>query len=377
MLHAGAPDPTFGNGGIVEPTLPAADNQIIARQPDGKLLVGGSVSDHIGALDPELYLARYTSSGHLDTSFGSSGRVYTRLNAGESEGPTSIALTASGQILVVLQRLKVAGNLSQPPVLLRYLSNGKLDSSFGNKGVLTIPAPSGAPGVAWQQIAVLSNGELILAGDTGLGADTANYALIRLHSDGTIDTGFGTSANHHVVTTSFGGADHVGSLLIQSDGKILLAGTLQDSTGVETMIAARFTGSGNPDTTFGSGGKDTLVEGSALAATFGAGGSIFLAGAASNGQDDDFAVLKLTALGTIDKTFGASGLTLVNFAGTQAGYAQDPSPRPSELIRRAGSCSAASPASQAAPVPPSPRFGSLQAAAWTRPTAAMARQRPR
>jgi uncharacterized delta-60 repeat protein len=325
MLHAGSPDPTFGTGGIVEPTLPEADVQIIARQADGKLLVGGSVSTKIGALNSELYLARYSSSGHLDTGFGSSGRVYTQLNTGEVESPSSIAFTSDGKILVLVQRLKSSGNTVQPSELLRYLANGKLDASFGNKGVLTIPAPSGAPVVNWRRVAVVSSGEILLAGETGLEGDTADFALMRLQSDGTVDSGFGTSANHHVVTTSFGGYDHAAALLVQSDGKIVLAGSAQPTNSFtdDSFIIARFTSSGSLDTSFAGGGKETLAAGTANAATIGADGSIYLAGISSNGTNDDFAVLKLNSSGVVVTSFGNNGLKLVDFAGTQPGYSQD------------------------------------------------------
>jgi uncharacterized delta-60 repeat protein len=155
-------DPTFGSGGKVQaPSSPfLAAGQAATLQQDGKILVAGVIVNQNTSYD--FALARYNSDGSLDQTFGSGGYVTTDFFNGDDLG-TDVALQADGKIIVVGQ-IKTSSRFDEVYHfgLARYTSAGSLDATFGSGGkVTTIVSNDGdrATGVAIQ-----SDGRIVVAG---------------------------------------------------------------------------------------------------------------------------------------------------------------------------------------------------------------------
>jgi len=261
---SGQLDTSFGFKGKVTTRIGAASNVSgIALQPDGKVLVVGSA-----LIDgrSDFALARYRGNGSLDTSFGRTGRVVTSI--GSRDLAFAVAVQRDGKIVVAGasdngQRIEIA--------VARYTANGSLDSSFGSDGVVTT-----APGDAYSAanaITIQSDGKIVVAGSTEW-----DFALVRYNPDGSLDNTFGMRGT---VTTSIGGPrDRATSIAVQRDGKLVVAGR---TGGYEAawFALARYNRDGSLDTSFGrSGVVTTRVKGydEAQALVLQADGKVLVAG---------------------------------------------------------------------------------------------------
>ena len=238
----GKPDKSFGRGGTVLTDLgETAWASAVALQQDGKIVAAGSAGENIGAGE-NFALARYTASGKLDASFGSGGKVLTDL--GGKDVPSAVAVQGDGKIVV-------AGSIDTGGIsvaLVRYTTDGKLDTGFGTGGkVLTIgECVDGAPAVALQK-----DGKIVVAWD-----DCYHYhfALARLTTGGKLDASFGRGGK---VLTDLGDKEGASALAVQADGKIVAAGysTAGTSPRSENIALVRYTTDGKLDASFGTGGK--------------------------------------------------------------------------------------------------------------------------
>jgi uncharacterized delta-60 repeat protein len=204
-------DTSFGTSGIVITDMGGGtdDNgRAIALQLDGKILVAG------GRYNPTLDFAvvRYNANGTLDTSFGTGGMVTTPIGNG-NEIAMAIAIQPDGKILL-------AGySDSAYFALARYTSFGTLDTTFGSTGKVTTSLGTGAH--CANAIALQTDGKILIAGSYMNGTNM-DVVLVRYTSDGLLDTSFG---NGGVVKTAVGtGNDYGTAISLQSDGKILVAG---------------------------------------------------------------------------------------------------------------------------------------------------------
>ena len=224
----GSLDTTFGNAGIA--SLPL-NGDLLALQPDGKIIVAGQ-----GQAVSSSSLARLDSNGQLDPAFGTGG-----LAPLQTFGPDAIALQPDGKILVA------SGSGS----LARYNKNGSVDKSFGIFGqAASIASPSA--------IAVQSDGKILAVGtDTSKVSASGNstgFGLVRFNPDGSIDTTFGTRGG---AITGFPntGATNAFAAALQPNGDIVAAGQAGNSPATESFALARYIGSGKLDDTFGSSGR--------------------------------------------------------------------------------------------------------------------------
>jgi uncharacterized delta-60 repeat protein len=249
-----------------------------------------------------------SASGALDPAFGSGGRV----TLGLAGGARALALQSDGRILAIGKDR-----------LGRYNSDGTVDTSFGVSGETAISFNGGAADEA-QGVAVQSDGKIVVAGfgqngTTSSGAFNYDFALARYNSDGSLDTTFGTAGK--VFTGSAVGTDRAYAVLMQPDGKIVVAGHMVASNGINNDFAvARYLSTGAPDTSFGSGGVATLNIGArdfAYAAALQADGSIVVAGEVGDDTADpsDVGVARFTSAGVPDSTFGTDGAVRLDYSG--------------------------------------------------------------
>jgi uncharacterized delta-60 repeat protein len=194
--------------------------------------------------------------------------------------------------------------------------DGKLLANFGGG--------SGAPGSGeGAVVTVQSDGKLLVAGASG--ANTGyDFALARYNIDGSLDTSFDTDGK---VTTSFNGNGQGRSVTLQTDGKILVAGSGTSTTGFGVGFAlARYQIDGSLDMNFGTNGKVTtamaidpfsLSSGQSVAIQVD--GKILLAGY-SGSSPTSFALARYNADGSLDTSFDADGKVTASFNGSRINY---------------------------------------------------------
>ena len=201
-------------------------------------------------------------------------------------------------------KIVTAGVSGSSLIVSRYQTGGSLDTTFGSSGTVTVSLSS-TP--TFTRVALQSNGQIDVAVDQG-----SSVLVYRFNASGSADTYFGTSG---VATISFGTTVPPFGLAIQSDGKIVVCGTDTSSNGI---YLARLTSSGAMDSTFGTSGIVTANAGSrpnAGGLAIEADGKILVSG--DNGSVAD--VVRFNTNGTLDTTFGSSGVAVTTFANFSSG----------------------------------------------------------
>jgi uncharacterized delta-60 repeat protein len=296
----GTPDNTFSGDGRVVTTIVAMDMAYgVAVQPDGKIIA-------VGSGNSAFTMVRYNTNGTLDNTFGSSGIVQTGISS-SSEQSNAVALQADGKILVA-GYANVAS--SDDFAMARYNSNGTLDNTFGTGGIVTSMISAGSDGI--RAIRLQPDGKIVAAGYSSNGTNN-DFAVARYNTNGTFDNSFGTNG---VLTFPLGSNHDIAhSLALQADGKIVLAGNARNGTIWETGMA-RVNANGTLDNTFGTGGIIIIPIGSSNAQLTAVqvqfNGKIVVGGYYNNGTDNDIFVRRHNSDGSIDTTFGTSGMTVTD-----------------------------------------------------------------
>ena len=202
----------------------------LALQPDGKIILGGSVVEGQGPRD-DFRLQRIDANFEPDPAFGNRGDVIT--DFGGNDDAFALALQPDGKIVA-------AGASGQAGVgefaLARYNTDGSLDSSFGSSGKLR-SSSLGSPGKGAIANAVLiqPDNKIVAVGVSNPGAGTSDFTLLRYNADGTLDSTFGSGGQ--LMTDFFGSDDFARAALIQPDGKIVVAGFTTKSPGGPALVA--------------------------------------------------------------------------------------------------------------------------------------------
>lgn len=326
----GSLDSGFGNGGKTGVAFDLGGDgsdaaTAVAIQGDGKVVVAGVVQSPEGGMNSDFAVVRLTASGILDTTFGTGGKVVVPFDLGwhDFDQASDVLIQSDGKIVVV--GTVMAGWFNRDFAAIRLTASGSLDSTFGTGGKVVVGLDQGQlPHDNCEAAALQPDGKILLAGSMGVGpADDRDFALVRLNTDGSLDSTFGygggwTSVYFDVVS---GGRDAAYSVALDSSGRILVAGRAQTSiSGDQAFAVARLKSSGFSDTTFGYFGKTTLAipagQGDDLAVGIGqaANGKIVVAGQTFvSAVDADFAVARLLADGSLDWGFGNGGVSLVAF----------------------------------------------------------------
>lgn len=331
---SGSLDPTFGTRGIVRTDFAGNIDQAnaVAVQPNGQIIAAGSSFSNSKTVE-DFILARYNANGTLDKRFGKNGRITTDFFR-NVDSISAIAIQPDGAI-VVAGFAQLAGSGGTPRVfaLARYRADGSPDSSFGNGGALT--TSFGGNFAAAGAVMVQPDGKIVVAGTVDFNPDVPNsgldFALARYNANGTLDGSFGRGGK--VVFDFFGSFDQANAAALQPDGKIIVVGSASyDSFNRDIGFAlARFNSDGGIDFGFGVGGKQITdffgAGASANAVVIQPDGKLVVAGSASDSATrpvaTDIAVARYNADGTLDSTFGSGGQNAIPFpdSATEQGNA--------------------------------------------------------
>jgi uncharacterized delta-60 repeat protein len=208
-------DNTFGNKGFVVTEISDEKDvgSSVVIQADGKIVVVGT-TDHKPTTD--IVLIRYNQNGSLDRSFGIDGKVITDINSGFDIG-MSIAIQRDGKLIV--SGYTYVGNKFFM-TLLRYDSIGILDPTFGIGGVIVTDI-NGRRGK--MDMVLQDDGKIILVGPSEV-ENSHHFTLLRFNSNGSLDESFG---NKGVVKTIIGDYSEAESVALDLKGNIIVAGTTE------------------------------------------------------------------------------------------------------------------------------------------------------
>ncbi|MEL6809735.1 MAG: T9SS type A sorting domain-containing protein [Bacteroidota bacterium] len=291
----GTLDPSFGGDGFVTTNFPGSPDQsyAIVQQDDGKIVASG----FSGYGDIHI-LSRYMPDGSLDTSFGTDGKVMNDFNVVPPPFTyfSSIDQQADGKLVTGSSHRLSGGNLDF--FLVRYLTNGQLDTSFGDNGVVSTDF-----GVDYlSAIAVLPDGKILAGGWSEQGGSTF-VMLTKYLPNGDLDNSFGTDG---IVTTYLHSISSIVFPFMElPDGKVLVAG--RGTNGFLTFH--RYLSNGTLDPDFGT---DGILQASVASANLY--GSVTIK---DNGKmvaalvlgQSNVKVMQFLEDGSLDPSFGTNGMT--------------------------------------------------------------------
>ena len=304
----GGLDGFFGTAGVEKRVdIYGATAHDVAVDPNGKIVTVGL--DTRNSLD--VLISRRNADGSTDESFGTNGHVTVGF-AGIDIGH-AVAVQPDGKILAVGEAT-VSGQ--RQFIVMRYLPTGDPDLAFGGTGYVLTDIGTG--GDIARGVALQSDGRIVVCGSAEDAAQFRHdFAVVRYLSDGTLDASFGTGGR--VITPGISVESHAHDLTLQSDGKIVVVGNDSVSFFVcrylpDGILDTTFSGDGKASTQPGnfSYARSVALENNGSIIL---GGSAYRVAAAS--QDYDFALVRFLQDGSLDTSFGSSGSVLLDFQASE------------------------------------------------------------
>jgi uncharacterized delta-60 repeat protein len=205
----------FGDGGAVVTDISGGNDvaRAIIKQTDGKIILLGG-TEFNAAANSNFALVRYNSNGSIDNGFSGDGKITTKFRSNDYSVAYGGMQQKDGKIVVVGSSISVDGG-DGDFAIARYLSDGTLDSSFNGSGKVLTDVTSGndfATGVIQQW-----DGKLLVSGDSSDGSSI----LVRYNTNGSLDTSFGIGG---VLVTNVGDPMQVNGMVLQADGQVVVAG---------------------------------------------------------------------------------------------------------------------------------------------------------
>ena len=212
---------------------------------DGKIYLASPVD--LGGGFTEGIVLRLNSNGKVDTSFNEKGYVLIELpDVGHHEMfVQSVAVQQDGKVLV-------CGSFTRYPrtigaFVIRYLENGRVDSGYGNSGVVALQDSE-----RWFDLGSVTlkpDGGVVATGKTGMDG-VGEGLIISLNSSGAFNLVF--NGGKPLYSGFMGDGLSWGNCLLQEDGKLIVTGAGDGA--VKKLVTARYSGTGILDSTFGGGG---------------------------------------------------------------------------------------------------------------------------
>ena len=331
-LRTGLPvprlDDSFGTAGTLVFDAPVEDNgtsiQVATDSlvlADGKVLVAGfqqSLKD--GALvSSELSLLRLNSDGSIDSTFANQGLMTVTAMDLALQGDFFFGAT---QVLELADgKLVLIAEFDDDILVLRYSANGELDTTFATQGFSRIDIAGREDEV--YDAALTADGHILVAGQTDnpISATAGDPYIIQLTPQGDLDTSFGTNG---VSIVSSPGTDIVNNrfnaMSVTQDGKIVAAGAVRNSFSFsvgDDILIARFLADGTPDSSFADNGVFIHDTNTNLEELLAV--TVNTAGEvfATGERSNDLILLKLLEDGTLDQNFGDQGTVFVDVPDEQ------------------------------------------------------------
>ncbi|MDO8414555.1 MAG: hypothetical protein Q7S51_12290 [Gallionellaceae bacterium] len=301
-LPDGRLDTSFGTAGKTTLDLAGCpcneEIHAVVIQADGKIVIAGSAVPGSTGTGTHFVIARFNANGTVDTGFGTGGKVFIELG-GYYEYVYALVIQSDGKIVA-------AGDSDGDFALARVTKSGRMDNAFGSGGKVRTDF-DGYTDEA-RGVVVQSSGKIVAGGfaETATGWD---FALVRYTSEGILDSTFGTGGK---VTTDMGGSyERAFDLIQQADGKLVLAGFYYDEpTYTSQWALARYNGDGQLDNGFGVSGISRPLTGTASALAQQSDGKLIAGGQTTV---PGFSVARLLADGSLDTSYGTNGVASTDF----------------------------------------------------------------
>ncbi|MEZ5844608.1 MAG: hypothetical protein R3D27_12870, partial [Hyphomicrobiaceae bacterium] len=326
-LPDGSLDPTFGTNGAaiydVSPFNPAIGNpsgdegHAIHVLDDGRILVGGKAADvESGFASGDMVVVRLNADGSLDATFDgdTNGNGIVRIEFGTSTFEAAFGMAVQDDGSIVLAGGTGPATLgAEDFAVVRLTADGSLDVDnpaashvgFSGDGKTSFSLfASGGQEVAYD-VVLQGDGKIVVAGESRF-----EFGVARLNPDGSLDTGF---SGDGLIRDDINREDYAHSVLVQPDGKILVAGYSEGAgspVDPADFTLTRYNTDGTPDTTFSGDGRVTHAFTStdrAYAVALTPNGNILVAGRASfpaNASNGIFVLYEYDSSGTLLQTFG-------------------------------------------------------------------------
>lgn len=289
-------DPAFGTDGRTIVNMGRSNHfpTAVVAQPDGKYYISYGTDIYTGGI------ARFSADHTLDATWGFRG------NAGIGRQTTGIAISGDKVLAVENGEIRFGGSGPSgqyvDTYVSRYTLSGEPDATFGYGG-RTLPFPAGGNDFSQRfgAISIAPNGKIIAVGEASGAAFVVRYSV-----DGLLDTTFG--ANGWTRVTPGIGILNAGSVAVQPDGKIVIAGT---GGATPNGFVMRLTDTGVLDTNFGNGGIYQLPHESGTTncrSVLLDGTRIIMGCTQTNGDIKTFLLIGLTTTGTVDPAFNSTPL---------------------------------------------------------------------
>ena len=281
------------------------------------------------------------ADGDLDPTFGTGGMLMTDINR-STDIANAVAIQADGKLVVVGTTYRQNDFSGEDFVVTRHNTDGTLDNTFGVGGKVRTDFPGLA--AVPSSVVIQPDGKIVVAGGAfPLFTFLGNFEVVRYNPNGSLDTSFGDGG---IVTTIFPQGSYAFDVALQSDGKIIAAGTVfvdfnpGDQSDTDFALA-RYNRDGTPDTTFGSGGQVMTdfvgMEDDAFSILIQPDGKIVAVGSANDSATFyDFAAARYLSNGTIDTSFGVGGRVRTDFGDQNFDRARSAALQPDGRIVAAG-----------------------------------------
>lgn len=236
----GSVDATFGNNGIVVTAFTASNNTIelndkqtsIAVLANGKILQSGYGSQNNLQF---IEMIRLNPDGSVDNSFGVNGKVMTPATFNTSAGAPAITFLLPNNQLMAISK----------SAIVQYKANGAIDSSFGTNGMVAIAGFDVSAGI------MQPDGKIVVVGKT---PPSTKVYVTRYNSNGSLDNTFSTVPFTDPISTAT--QENFYKILLEPNGKLVLAGT-EEGFGAffRQFVLLKLNSNGKIDSTFGKRGR--------------------------------------------------------------------------------------------------------------------------
>jgi len=327
----GSLDTSFGTGGVANFTPPgntAAANGFFAMaiQANGEIVAAEVTTTEQGGYFSFVQVARVESNGSLDTSFGSGGFTTTTsipFTPYDVIGTQALALAlqSNGSILVAS---------SYSNLMARFTSSGQLDGTFGSGGLVNLAGQGPNTSFAPTQIVVEPNGKILVASGAVPPTPLVEAGTISLYnSNGSLDSGLGSAGTAASVASASALLQQADGKVVVA-GSLTSKLNLPPASSAVGFGLVRYTSSGVVDKSFGKGGVAVADFGTnaplsgAFAVAVQANGELVAGGAAAQGPfnlsfDSPFALARFTSSGALDTSFGTGGLVTTTLVSGSSG----------------------------------------------------------
>jgi len=303
-LPDGSHDVSFGDGGLVE--MPnAIEVSDVAIDEEGRITLSGTQLS-------TLTVARLLKDGSLDASFSGDGLAMPIV--GDSSRGNAVTVDAGGRVVVVGSS---GTSENRDWVVVRYLPDGSLDSTFATDGVLVVDA---ARYESAEDVAIDPQGRIVVVGSIGSFWNDSSLLVMRLRSDGSLDPSFGAGG---VVSEAVSGESWGMAVVLDDLGRIVVAGAageygteFSDIKTYRDVLVVRYLSDGGHDPSFSDDGIVTtdatqLVLDQPTAVSIDLVGNIVVGGNSADNSGvgaGSGLLIRYLPDGSLDTTFSGDGI---------------------------------------------------------------------